>query len=167
MTHVFNELRERDLDVLFPSSERSYKVTPKGKNLAKKKLNKKLDPTKLGQVYIMNYKSIKKICMYADILKFMSAPIFEDYILLHTRCFIKIGISNNCHREHCGSQLSISRKKDMTIKDILILLTSGAKGYLLRLVLSNIVFNDIKLYKGSGYELHKKILDLYIECMES
>ena len=38
MTHVFNELRERDLDVLFPSSERSYKVTPKGKNLAKKKI---------------------------------------------------------------------------------------------------------------------------------
>jgi hypothetical protein len=169
ITHIFNELNERDLDILFPCSERSYKLTPKRKNLAKEKLKKKLDITKLGQVYIMNYNSIKKICTCVNILKYMSAPIFEDYILLYTQNFIKIGISNNCHRQSIGSQVSIARRKDMTNIDVCNLLyKNGITSYLLRLVVNIIInFGDIKLYTGSGYELHKKILDLYIECMES
>jgi hypothetical protein len=162
MTQVFDELHDRDLDILFPCSEKSFKLTPKRKILSKEILKKKLNPAKLGQVYIMNYNSIKKICMYADILKFMSAPIFEDYILLHTRDYIKIGISNNCHREHYGSQMSIARRKDLPPKDVLILLNNGIKGYLLKLVLS-IIKSDTTLYKGPDYKLHREILDMYIK----
>jgi len=150
-----------DNQILFPQSQRSS--TMKKRKTYGKKLSKEetiYNPTKLGQVYIMNSKTIEKICN-KKILESMSAPIFEDYILLYLD--INIKISKYCNRCNYGKQESISRKI-ISDKEIYTLLsTSNSKGYFLNIVLEIITKHDIKIYSTEGYALHKKILDIYLQ----
>jgi hypothetical protein len=159
----FNKMFEEsknDNQILFPKSERSY-ITGKRKCLKKKsKIYTTYHSTKLGQVYIMNHQTIQRISCDEKILTCMSAPIFEDYILLYLD--INIKISKFCYRMNYHYQESISRKI-ITKKEIFKLLNSNnSKGYFLNIVLKIITKNDMKLYYGKGYELHKKILQYYL-----
>jgi hypothetical protein len=157
---MFNEIV--DNQILFPQSQRSKSMKNRktfGKKLSKK--NTTYSPNKLGQVYIMNSKTIEKICNNKKILECMSAPIFEDYILLYLD--INIKISKYCNRYNYGKQESIARKI-ISIEGINTLLsTNNSKGYFLNIVLDIITKHDIKIYSTEGYTLHKKILDIYLQ----
>ena len=151
-----------DNQILFPQSQRSKSM--KFRKTFGKKLSKNdttYSPNKLGQVYIMNRKTIEKLCNTKEILECMSAPIFEDYILLYLDIIIKI--SKYCNRCNYGKQESIARKI-IPDKDICTLLsTDNSKGYFLNIVLDIITKYDIKIYSTEGYAFHKKILDIYLQ----
>ena len=161
----FDKTLEEILDnqILFPQSQMSS-ARKKAKSFGKKK--PKTETTfctnKLGQVYICNSQTIQKICTDKKILTCMSASIFEDYILLHLD--INIKISRHCNRYNYGDQKSIARNNDITDKEIFELLNpNNSKGYFLNIILSIITQKDIKKYSGYGFDLHKRILDIYLQ----
>lgn len=166
IAEVFAELLKNNDDILFPCSSRSWsQKEAKNRNPERDKNETLYNIDKLGQVYIMTYSTVKKICTNKEILKYMSAPIFEDYVLKHLP--IKMSISKNCGRvNHVNpkkKKIKTIARKNMSYKDIKLLLSNPTStGYLLKLVLSKITKYPIELYDGQGYELHRKILATYM-----
>lgn len=108
---------------------------------------------------------LRRICSDNDLLLKMSASLFEDYVLLHS--WISVTISKYCSRYTLKTKVKTIARSEMSCEEIRdLLINQTSKGYLLNLVLADIVQYSTKMYNCEGYSLHRKMLDVYSELIK-
>lgn len=151
--------------IVFPKSQRSNSMRKnKTFNKKKNKIETTYNINKLGQIYILNDNTLEKICNNKEFLKCLSAPIFEDYILMYLS--IDIYISRFCYRHNYGYQESISRKNlsEQEINDLFN--CNNSRSFFLKYVLDIIISNknnDKYIYNSPAFPIHLEILNAYLK----
>ena len=168
LLNVYREIQSSN--IVFPKSQRSS-TCGKRKTFGKKK--PKIETLycieKLGQIYMCSYRAIQQICSNDLLLLCMSAPLFEDYVLLTFQHEISIAISKHCSRftQNPKGVKTIARKVP-THEDLeLLFSTQNSKAYFLTLVLDRIMQIDYSFMKGEGFEAQRAYLHYYERLISS
>lgn len=162
LLNVYQEIQSSN--IVFPQSQRSS-TCGKRKTFGKKKPKSETlyCIEKLGQIYICSYRAIQKICTNDLLLLCMSAPIFEDYVLLTFKDYISIAISKYCSRftKNPKGVKTIARKVPTYEYLEHLFSRQTSKSYFLSLVLDRIMQINYSFMKGEGFEAQLAYLNYY------
>lgn len=177
--YIFKKINDK-YDFIFPNSQRGCKAPVMSNNKTATKtlssikkniednnddkllINNRKDLSKIGQVYYTNTNRLKKLS--DKLLIFMSASIFEDYILLDAEFNLKISIIPYLCRHLPGSKsLSVARTlltHDLAKKKIF---NNTIDSLILRNIILYFIFTFIE-YKmtGEGFEIHLALVYNFI-----